>query len=65
LGSGANFPLRLIEVEIRPTVAFEQISRLPKGDPVTGAQVRAALQGPPLFQFIRYHIHRYPENTTA
>jgi hypothetical protein len=63
LGSGASLSLWLIEVETRPTAAFEQISRLPKGDPLTGAEVRAALQGSPLFEFIGCHLHRYSEHT--
>ena len=40
-------------------------SRLRKGDAATGEIVRAALQGPPLFEFGAYRVHRYPENTFA
>jgi hypothetical protein len=56
LGSPAGFPLRLIEVEIRPTLPFARISRLPKGNSDTGASVRDALHGPPLFDFVGFHI---------
>ena len=65
LGSPADFPLRLIEVEVRPTAAFGSISGLRKGEPATGDMVRAALKGSPLFDFVRYRTYRYPENTLA
>jgi hypothetical protein len=65
LGSPVNFPRRLLEVKLRPASAFAEIAGLEKGNPVTSAMVRAALQGPPLFEFAEYLVHRFPENTLA
>lgn len=57
LGHPAGFPLRLIEVEARPTAAFESIRTLPKGEPSTGRAVRRALLEAPLFTFPEYRMH--------
>ena len=65
LGSPSSFALRLIEVEVLPTSAFHRISTLPKGSRETDVMVRAALQGPPLFEFTGYCMHHLPENTFA
>jgi hypothetical protein len=51
LGNPAKFSFHLIEVEIRPTAAFEQIRKLPKTSAETARTVCAALQNGPLFEF--------------
>ncbi|MCJ7515478.1 MAG: hypothetical protein MUO89_05875 [Dehalococcoidia bacterium] len=51
LGNPAGFSFHLIEVEIRPTAAFEQIRNLPKASAETARTVCAALQDGPLFEF--------------
>ena len=57
LGHPAGFPLRLAEVEARPTAAVESICTLPKGKPSTGRAVRRALREAPLFTFPEYRMH--------
>jgi hypothetical protein len=51
LGNPAKFGFHLIEVEIRPTAAFEQIRNLPKTSAETARTVCAALQDVPLLEF--------------
>lgn len=51
MGGSSAFPIHVIEVAIRPTAAFERIRMLKKGETATGEAVRAALLGPPLFEF--------------
>ena len=65
LGAPDNFPLRLLEVELRPTPAFARIAALPKGQPQTGVEVQNALHGPPLFEFTGFKVHRLPETAAT
>jgi len=56
LGNPTNFSFHLIEIEIRPTAAFEQIKNLRKGSAETARSVCDALQNGPLFEFIGTHL---------
>lgn len=58
IGHPATLPFHVVTVEMHPTSAFERIRRLPKGQPSTGQAVRAALAGPPLFEFTGHSIER-------
>lgn len=51
LGRHDGFQIRLIEIDIEPTLAFEQLARLPKGSKQTGEAVRLALNSSSLFAF--------------
>jgi len=51
LGSPANFPFYLVEMEVKPTTAYQTIANLPKKSVETAAQIMAALNGEPLFKF--------------
>jgi hypothetical protein len=57
LGYPAGFPIRLVEVTIIPTAAFERIRDLPKGSADTAAAVRQAFLGEPLFEFPKDRLH--------
>jgi hypothetical protein len=56
LGNPARFNFHLIEVEIRPTAAFERIKSLPKVSAKTAYTVRAALENGPLFEFTDFRL---------
>ncbi len=56
LGNPTRFSFHLIEVEIRPTVAFERIKSLPRASAETAYTVRAALENGPLFEFTDFRL---------
>lgn len=51
LGSPEDFPFYLVELEVKPTAAYEVIASLSKGAAETGEKVVAALNGEQLFKF--------------
>ena len=61
LGKPAELPFYLLDVEIRPTAAFIEISGLPKGCASTAATVKAALLNGSLFDFTASRtLRRWP-----
>jgi hypothetical protein len=46
----------MVDLEIRPTDAFERIKDLPKGTVETATAVRNAFENGPLFDFIDLHL---------
>lgn len=61
MGHPKGFSFYLIDVEIKPTAAFEQIRDLPRDTPETASAVRAALQNGPLFEFSDPHLNTINE----
>ena len=61
LGNPKRFSFYLIDVEIKPTAAFEQIRNLPKGTSETASAVLAALENGPLFEFSGFHLRAINE----
>ena len=57
LGRPDRFPFRLIEIEIKPTPAFDQIAILPKGNTQTASAVKQALESSRLFDFEEPRVH--------
>lgn len=51
LGSPEDFPFYLVELEVKPTAAYEVIASLSKGSAETAEKVVSALNGEPLFEF--------------
>jgi len=60
LGSPEDFPFYLVEMEVKPTPAYEVISSLSKGSAETADTVMAALKREPLFEFSTKGIERIP-----
>lgn len=58
LGRPDGFPFFLIEMEIEPTSAFNQLAMLPKSNPQTSVAVRRALSSSALFAFPQVRLHR-------
>lgn len=56
LGNPSNFQFCMVDLEIRPTDAFERIKDLPKGTVETATAVRNAFENGPLFDFIDLHL---------
>ena len=62
LGKPMSFPFSVVEINIEPTKAFDDIKALPKGEPATSEAVTAALLSEtPLFQFGMPRIQRIGE----
>jgi len=62
LGGPAGFQFYLIEVDIAPLAAFDQVSRMPKRSSNTAAAVRDALRGGPLFEFTSWRLRQVPSS---
>jgi len=56
LGNPTKFQFYLLEVEIKPTMEFEQIKHLPKASLETARIVRNALTDATLFEFTNFHL---------
>jgi hypothetical protein len=61
LGNPTNFPFHFVEVQIKPTAAFDQLKNLLKGSPDTANAVQAALCNSKLFDFGSFQIHALVE----
>lgn len=58
LGNPTPLPFYWVEVEVRPTAAFERIKELPKGSRDTEVAVRTALGEAPLFDFGSFRVRQ-------
>lgn len=56
IGNPRDFPFHLIEVEIAPTKAFQDIKKLPKASSQTSATVQESLRKGGLFKFVKVDI---------
>lgn len=59
IGNPKRFNFYLIDIEIKPTSAFEQIRNLPKASFETAQKVRAALTNTTLFEFTDFHLKAF------
>lgn len=59
LGPKSRLSIKLIEVQIKPTSAYEPLRPLNKRDPKSGTVVLSSLRSSALFEFVGHKIHSF------